>query len=684
MSCFCSISGRVGFWITTPGMTDRERKKKTHQDEEGDSGKGDLASLMRYMMEENQKAEARREREAKMFEARLVAAEEKAERRRREDRLAAEEKAEARVEAKKLRKAEEAKKMEEKEKIKEEAAKAETERLRQEQKMMNERAYEQQVALLRLQSDIGGKAAEVHRIEQEAIRKKERAVSGIMGLREGEDVEEFLATSERKLMAGDVPRREWVSVIAAKLGGKVGNTWQDLCNGGEEYDEVKAGLLRTYGYTPKLAGELFFECKSDAIRGLSADQVYARGVQLIRRIVAPQRLAPEAEFSLLKSWVWSIVPKQARLVMDARKVTNAEDLIGALQDYLVMEGERKEGQAAVFGRSFGEVGSRIVTCFKCGKAGHKSYDCEAVGNGLSLQTASGGSSSVGLGFGGYMKGVHCFACGQEGHKSPQCPNKHSKVKVKAEPKDPEKMKRVKGHPHRDTFLEMEVNGQVVSVLLDSGAAISVVPSSMVAQAQYTGESVELRSFASAKVTVLPMAEIPMATENSRWKEVVAVLQEDDEEGESEILYSLDIKSTRGLELIYLAHMEARKKEGETKEKEDEMVEEEEEEDEVVDEEDEAEEEEIGKVCRVRATEILGFREQSPGVAKDPILPEGLQIVSDDFCNNVCVEPFTEGELLEKEPRTAPVFLVGGDVGTAHRRRKEKEKEKEEEQSESVT
>ena len=666
-------------------MTDREKKKRTHQDEEGDGGKGDLASLMRYMMEENQKAEARREREAKMFEARLAASEEKAERRRREDRLAeeeraearrvlAEERAEARLEAKELKKAEEARRTEEKEKIKEEAARAETERLRQEQEAMNARSYEQQVALMRLQSDIGGRAAEVHRIEQEAIRKKERAVSGIVGLREGEDVEEFLATSERKLKAGDVPKREWVSVIAAKLGGKVGNTWQDLCSGGEEYDEVKAGLLRTYGYTPKLAGELFYDCKSDAIRGLSADQVYGRGVQLIRRIVAPQKLVPEAEFNLLKPWVWSVVPKQARLVIDARKVTNAEDLIGALQDYLVMEGERKEGKAAVFGRSSGDVGSRIVTCFKCGKVGHKSFDCEAVGNGLSLQPASGGSSSVGLGFSSYLKGVTCFVCGLEGHKSPQCPNKN--LKVKAEPKEVPRMKRLKGHSNRDTYVEMEVNGQVVSVLLDSGAAITVVPSSMVAQAQYTGESVELRGFLAKEDMVLPLAEIPIATENSRWKEVVAVSPADDEDIEIEIVYGLDIKSTRGLELIYLAHEVARKKREEEEEKEKE--------DEVVEEEEEEEEEEIGKVYRLRSMQILGFREQSPGVAEDPILPEGLQVVSNDFCKNVCVEPFTEGELLEKEPRTAPVFLVGGDVGTAHRRRKEKEKEKEEEQSESVT
>ena len=539
-------------------MSDREKKKKTthHGGQEEaveERGESELAVLMRYMMEENQRAEARRERESKMFEARLVASEEKAEKRRREDRIAEEERAEARrvaaeeraeerLEAKRMRKAAEARKAEEKEAAREEAARVASENLREQQEAAGAKAYEQQVALVRLQSEIGDRAAEVHRVEQEAHRKKERAVSGIAGFREGEDVEEFLATSERKLRAGGVPEEEWMAIMAAKLGGKVGCTWQDLCVGTDKYVDVKAGLLRVCGYTPKLAGELFYGFKSEALRGMSADQLYNRGVQLVRRMVAPQKLAPEAEFNLLKPWVWSVVPKQARVVMDARTVTKAEDLIGALQDYLVMEGERKEGQAAVFGRTnFSGEGSRewtTVTCFKCGKQGHKSFECGAEEIGVSLPPASVGSS-FGSSFGSSnQRGVTCFSCGMEGHKSPQCPNKN--VRVQAEPKEiPRQVKRLKGHPNRDTFLKMVVNGQKVPVLLDSGSAITVVPSVMVAQAQLTGETVELRGFAAREAMVLPLAEIPFAVDGSCWNEVVALAPPG---AEVEVVYGLDLLS----------------------------------------------------------------------------------------------------------------------------------------------
>ena len=421
---------------------------------------------------------------------------------------------------------------------------------------------------------------------------------------------------------------------------------------------------------------------------MSADQLYNRGVQLIRRMVAPQKLAPEAEFNLLKPWVWSVVPKQARVVMDARTVTKAEDLIGALQDYLVMEGERKEGQAAVFGRTnFSGEGSRewtTVTCFKCGKQGHKSFECGAEEIGVSLPPASVGSSFESSFGSSNQRGVTCFSCGMEGHKSPQCPNKN--VRVQAEPKEiPRQVKRLKGHPNRDTFLKMVVNGQKVPVLLDSGSAITVVPSVMVAQAQLTGETVELRGFAAREAMVLPLAEIPFAVDGSCWNEVVALAPPG---AEVEVVYGLDLLSTRGLQLVYLANKLKLKKEAASEEEVKEEVKEEE----VGLEEEEEEEEE--KVYRLRRLDILSYGGQLSGmVGGSPSrLEASLQpsVVSYDFCNYDCSDPgdgeidkellgessFQKKVLVPMEEPRAALVSVGGDVGITHRRR-EREKEKEE-------
>ena len=149
---------------------------------------------------------------------------------------------------------EEARVAEEKEQAKEEAARVASERLREQQEAASVRAYEQQVALIKLQAEIGERAAGTHRLEQVMNRKRDRAAASIPNYRDNDDVEDFLVTSERKLRAGEVPEEEWLSVIASKVSGKLGSTWQDLCASLGTYQEVRTGLLRVCGYTPKLAG----------------------------------------------------------------------------------------------------------------------------------------------------------------------------------------------------------------------------------------------------------------------------------------------------------------------------------------------------------------------------------------------------------------------------------------------
>ena len=269
-------------------------------------------------------------------------------------------------------------------------------------------------------------------------------------------------------------------------------------------------MLKVCGHTPKMAAELYYGFKLENVKGLTADQLYYRGQQLFRRMVAPFRLEKGAEFAVLRGWVSSVVPKKARIALDSRKVTNPAELVDALQDYLMLEGGRTEGQAAVFGKVQEVEGGREkwVVCFKCGKQGHKAFECGAEENSVSVPTA--GFSS------GNPRKITCFLCGVEGHKSPQCPNRN--LKVKAEPKEvPKHINRLRGNPDRDTFLEMKVNGQKVSVLLDSGSAITVVPGAMVAQAQLTGEKVVLRGFAAREDLVLPLAEIPFEINGSRWE-----------------------------------------------------------------------------------------------------------------------------------------------------------------------
>ena len=217
----------------------------------------------------------------------------------------------------------------------------------------------------------------------------------------------------------------------------MGATWQENCLTSDSYLEVRAAVLMGCGYTQKAAGEAFHAFRYENLKGMSADQVYRKGLQLIRRMVAPSVLDKETEFRLVRPWVYSCMGRRARSVLEARVVESGEDLVRGLQDHLAADGDKLSGKVAVFssegagsrrptygvgsgtdtrkgGGALG-TGSGTLKCFKCGKLGHKAADCwqgEKVVPGA--KTAEGGSKIV------------CYICGVEGHKATSCPGKTQK------------------------------------------------------------------------------------------------------------------------------------------------------------------------------------------------------------------------------------------------------------------
>ena len=152
--------------------------------------------------------------------------------------------------------------------------------------------------------------------------------------------------------------------------------------------------------------------------------------------------------------------------------------------------------------------------------------------------------------------IVCYICGVEGHKATSCPGKN------ATQKGSKPVRQLRVRESVDSVIEGTVNGRRASLLLDSGANITVVPERMVPESAKTGRSVCVRAFRSKESMRMPTATVTFGVGGlDPWEEVVALAPE--EQGQAyEVLYGLKLKTPRGLDLVLLVngldHMEIKR------------------------------------------------------------------------------------------------------------------------------
>jgi len=143
------------------------------------------------------------------------------------------------------------------------------------------------------------------------------------------------------------------------------------------------------------------------------------------------------------------------------------------------------------GNSF-QANRKPMTCYNCGKSGHMSRECRSRPLGEAATAPVATAAPVTAASSCNKPDVVCFRCKAKGHKSPDCPSK------------PKSNRRVQIPDREKLVLQSEemfgsVNSCGMSVTIDTGAQISIVPVECVEPSQMVGRKQRVRSFQGSLV-----------------------------------------------------------------------------------------------------------------------------------------------------------------------------------------
>ena len=252
---------------------------------------------------------------------------------------------------------------------KEEARRQETQQLMQTQ-------FEYQQQLMKVQAQNDELMQERDRKDTTDRRRKDAIIAALPKYSSTVDLEDFISSLEYQFRQCIIPKKEWLFYLSTHLTGKPAGLLGDIRQMvDDDYDEVKARLLKASGYTERDADYQWFNTKTEDIRSLTADQLLHKGRHLLRRRCAACPVNDRQEFLLVRERIRQVVPKRAKTALDNRKWDCMEELADALRDYLAIEGEFGPDKSQPFKTQAQGAKEGRFSCFKCGAPDHKAVDC---------------------------------------------------------------------------------------------------------------------------------------------------------------------------------------------------------------------------------------------------------------------------------------------------------------------
>ena len=252
-------------------------------------------------------------------------------------------------------------------------------------------------------------------------------------LAENDDIEAYLTTFERIMVAHEVKKERWSFKLAPQLTGKAQQAYAALAP--EEvgnYDAVKTAILRRYNINEETYRQRFRRIKPK--EGESPQELLTRLKDLATHWTKECASQEELLDVILKEQFLTILPEAVRVAVVERNPKNSEEASKFAQSYI----QARSTSIVHKGPGTGPKTLAPTTkCPRCDKHGHWARDCPnpryTGGQGTGARSTTTGESgqrrnqfSTGSGDSRppfSIQNVKCYNCNERGHYSSSCPKR---------------------------------------------------------------------------------------------------------------------------------------------------------------------------------------------------------------------------------------------------------------------
>ena len=321
-------------------------------------------------------------------------------------------------------------------------------------------------------------------------------------MKEGEDIDTFVALFEAALRANNIPQAQWTAKIHSQLNVstklKIQHVLQDEH---ATYEDIKEALLGCGNMTFSAASETLLTGDKGKVFSLPHRQCRDKLFKLTQKVLTNAVTLKDATEAIVVAIMRQNLNPTLKTYVDLKGMFDIDNFSKTIDEW---EASQPTGAACFKKLNPMLVPSAVkpvlskksLTCFYCGKLGHISKECRSrLGGEKSTQLAQQllvpkteqTDNTPGGNIKPAKREVTCFLCRQKGHKSPQCPQKQAQVSKIQIPVS-------KVVPLKENQLFGSIGGHRMPITCDSGADITVVPEECVSKEQFTGDLCDIDSY----------------------------------------------------------------------------------------------------------------------------------------------------------------------------------------------